>query len=270
MTPHLPAVEKRIFGSTPHLSDEHLRIQGLRKIFQTSKSSVTALTDINLSVSAGEFITIIGPSGCGKSTLLKIIAGLEQGYAGSIEVNGKRISGPSASRGVIFQEHRLFPWMTVEENIAPNFSLRDSQVRTKVRDLIELVRLNGFEKSYPKELSGGMAQRVSIARALFREPEVLLLDEPFGALDSFTRTHMQIVLQDLWRRNQMTTLFVTHDIDEAVFLGDRVVVMSPRPGMIHDVMPVDLEHPRVRTSDGYQAARRVLTEMFESIAHNVD
>jgi sulfonate transport system ATP-binding protein len=248
----------------------HLTIRGLCKTYHGTRNAVTALSDVSLAVAGGEFITIIGPSGCGKSTLLKIVAGLEQSDAGTVALHGKTVSGPSATRGVIFQEHRLFPWMTVEQNIAPNFSLSNPGVREKVRELIGLVRMAGFEKAYPKELSGGMAQRVSIARALFREPELLLLDEPFGALDSFTRTHMQTVLQDLWRRNRMTTLFVTHDIDEAVFLADRVVVMSPRPGRIHDIIRIDLDRPRTRTGDAFQAARRALSERFEHIAHAVD
>ena len=246
-----------------------LRIRGLGKSFHGPRGIVTALDAIDLTVEAGEFVTVIGPSGCGKSTLLKIIAGLEQDYSGTVEVNGRPITGPSASRGVIFQEHRLFPWMTVEQNIAPNFSLRDASVKDRVHELVELVRMGGFERSYPKELSGGMAQRVSIARALFREPDVLLLDEPFGALDSFTRTHMQTVLQDLWRRNRMTTVFVTHDIDEAVYLADRVVVMSPRPGLIHDIISIGMDTPRSRTSPEYAAARATLIERFQTIAHTV-
>lgn len=189
-------------------------------------------------------ITIIGPSGCGKSTLLKIVAGLDTGYSGTVLLNGKQIDGPSIEKGFIFQEPRLFPWLTVEHNIAANLSLKNPEVRKKVAELIELVRLKGFEKSYPRELSGGMAQRVSIARALLRNPDVLLLDEPFGALDAFTRSHLQEVLLDIWQSNKTTMLFVTHDLDEAVFLGERVVIMNPRPGHIRNILPIDLPFPR--------------------------
>ncbi|HBI99894.1 MAG TPA: sulfonate ABC transporter ATP-binding protein, partial [Lysinibacillus sp.] len=150
-----------------------------------------------------------------------------------------QIDGPSIEKGFIFQEPRLFPWLTVEHNIAANLSLKNPQVRKKVDELIELVRLKGFEKSYPRELSGGMAQRVSIARALLRNPDVLLLDEPFGALDAFTRSHLQEVLLDIWQSNKTTMLFVTHDLDEAVFLGERVVIMNPRPGHIRNILPID-------------------------------
>ncbi len=246
-----------------------LRIDRLSKAFEGPRGVVAALSGIDLVVPQGEFVTIIGPSGCGKSTLLKVLAGLERDYAGSVTLGGVAVTGPGTDRGVIFQEHRLFPWMTVEQNIAPNFPLRVAGVRARVAELVDQVRMSGFEHAYPKELSGGMAQRVAIARALFREPDVLLLDEPFGALDSFTRAHMQSVLQDVWRRNRMTTLFVTHDIDEAVFLADRVVVMSPRPGRIHALLPVRLDRPRQRTDDAFAAARLELTRLFEAVEHHV-
>lgn len=193
------------------------------------------------------------------------MAGLDTGYSGTVLLNGKQIDGPSIEKGFIFQEPRLFPWLTVEHNIAANLSLKNPEVRKKVHELIELVRLKGFEKSYPRELSGGMAQRVSIARALLRNPDVLLLDEPFGALDAFTRSHLQEVLLDIWQSNKTTMLFVTHDLDEAVFLGERVVIMNPRPGHIRNILPIDLPFPRKRSSTSFQELRRLVLSEFEKV-----
>jgi sulfonate transport system ATP-binding protein len=239
-------------------------VHQVNKSFVSETGEVHVLRDIHLQVQPGEFITLIGPSGCGKSTLLKIIAGLDRDYEGSVWVGEQRVNRPGVDKGFIFQEHRLFPWMTVEQNIAGNLSLRDSSVRDKVNRLIELVRLKGFERAYPKQLSGGMSQRVAIARALLRDPKVLLLDEPFGALDAFTRTHMQEALTDIWLQNKTTMLLVTHDIDEAVALANRIVVMSPKPSSIRTVIPVDLPYPRRRTSSKFQEIRsRVLYEFEE-------
>ncbi|CAH1200545.1 Aliphatic sulfonates import ATP-binding protein SsuB [Paenibacillus plantiphilus] len=247
------------------MATEMLTIDNLNKTFAVPSGDVVALHNIGLKVKKGEFITIIGPSGCGKSTLLKIVAGLDTGYSGTVLLNGKEIEGPSIEKGFIFQEPRLFPWMTVEGNIAANLSLKNPEVRKKVDELIELVRLKGFEKSYPRELSGGMAQRVSIARALLRNPDVLLLDEPFGALDAFTRSHLQEVLLDIWQTNKTTMLFVTHDLDEAVFLGERVVIMNPRPGHIRNILPIDLPFPRKRTGSAFQELRRLVLNEFEKV-----
>ncbi|MCL6658569.1 ABC transporter ATP-binding protein [Paenibacillus polymyxa] len=245
-----------------------LNIERLNKTFAAPTGPILALSNIGLQVERGQFITFIGPSGCGKSTLLKIVAGLDTTYEGKVELNGMAITGPSVDKGFIFQEPRLFPWMTVEKNIAANLSLRNAQVRHRVQELIELVRLKGFEKAYPKELSGGMAQRVAIARALLRKPEILLLDEPFGALDAFTRTHMQEALLDIWQNSRTTMLFVTHDLDEAVFLGEKVVIMNPRPGHIRNVIHVDLPYPRKRSGSSFQELRsRVLGE-FEKVEHS--
>lgn len=221
--------------------------------------------DIGLNVQKGQLVTFIGPSGCGKSTLLKIIAGLDTRYQGKVELNGKAIEKPGIDKGFIFQEPRLFPWFTVEKNIAANLSLHKSEVRRRVDELIDLVRLQGFEKAYPRELSGGMAQRVAIARALLRKPDVLLLDEPFGALDAFTRSHMQEVLLEIWERNRTTMLFVTHDLDEAVFLGERVVIMNPRPGHIRSIIDIDLPHPRKRSNPSFQEYRSLVLNEFEKI-----
>ncbi|MUT66115.1 ABC transporter ATP-binding protein [Paenibacillus sp. NEAU-GSW1] len=247
------------------MAAETLVIEQLNRTFSSPEGDVVALSNIELKVKKGEFITLIGPSGCGKSTLLKIVAGLDTNYTGSVLLNDKPIDGPSIEKGFIFQEPRLFPWLTVEKNIAGNLSLKDPKVRARVDELIELVRLKGFEKSYPRQLSGGMAQRVSIARALLRNPDVLLLDEPFGALDAFTRAHLQEVLLDIWQTNRTTMLFVTHDLDEAVFLGERVVIMNPRPGHIRSVQPVDLPFPRKRASVSFQELRRKVLSEFEKV-----
>lgn len=235
---------------------DFLSIQEIGKTFSTKEGQTRVLDHVNLEAEKGEFIAIIGPSGCGKSTLLKIAAGLDTDVEGRVLLEGQLVDRPSKSRGFIFQEHRLFPWLTVEENIAADLSLADAQVRQWVDELIRLVKLEGFQRSYPKELSGGMSQRVAIARSLLRNPKVLLLDEPFGALDAFTRTHMQDALLDIWRHNGTTMLFVTHDIDEAVFLANRVVVLEPRPGRIGHVLKVDLPYPRDRLSPAFQELRR--------------
>ncbi|MFD1956113.1 ABC transporter ATP-binding protein [Paenibacillus thailandensis] len=240
-----------------------LEIGALNKTFETGKGPVRALHDVNLDIAEGEFVTVIGPSGCGKSTLLRIVAGLDTGYSGMVRLAGKEIAGPGIDKGFIFQEHRLFPWLTVEKNIASDLSLRDKEVRRKVDELIELVKLKGFEKAYPRELSGGMSQRVAIARALLRKPKILLLDEPFGALDAFTRAHMQEALLDIWRTNKTTMIFVTHDIDEAVFLGNRVVILKPRPGEISAIVPIGLPYPRKKATPSFQELRLKVLSRFE-------
>ncbi|WP_342563118.1 ABC transporter ATP-binding protein [Paenibacillus sp. FSL R7-0345] len=242
-----------------------LSIAQLNKSFDTAGGQVKALHEVNLDVQQGEFVTVIGPSGCGKSTLLRIVAGLDTGYTGSVTLEGERIGGPGIDKGFIFQEHRLFPWLTVEKNIASDLPLSRPDVRQKVDELIELVKLNGFEKAYPRELSGGMAQRVAIARALLRNPKILLLDEPFGALDAFTRAHMQTVLLDIWRKNRTTMIFVTHDIDEAVYLGGRVVILEPRPGKIRKIVPIDLPYPRKKTTTSFQELRLRVLNYFEKV-----
>jgi sulfonate transport system ATP-binding protein len=245
--------------------EAQLKIDRLNKSFPNPKGTIHVLDHISLDIKRGEFVTVIGPSGCGKSTLLKIIAGLDSEYNGLVELSGKKVEAPGIDKGFIFQEHRLFPWLTVEKNIAADLSLRDPDVRRKVQELIELVRLQGFEKAYPRELSGGMAQRVAIARALLRNPQVLLLDEPFGALDAFTRAHMQEVLLDIWRKNRTTMILVTHDIDEAVFLANRVVIMKSRPGSIRTIIPIDLPYPRKRASVSFQEFRHKVLSEFEKI-----
>ena len=240
-----------------------LDIRGLRKDFAVHSGRLTALQDINLTVRQGEFISIIGSSGCGKSTLLRIIAGLETDYQGDAEFEGERINGPGLERGVVFQEHRLFPWLTVRENVAFGLGVgRDNSCGESVLEHIDLVGLTGFEQAYPHQLSGGMAQRAALARALVNRPQVLLLDEPFGALDALTKIQMQEEVLRIRKVEDATMVLVTHDIDEAVFLGDRVVIMSNRPGTIKRIIPVDLPHPRDRGSYEFTQLRSAIYAEF--------
>lgn len=240
-----------------------VKIESVSRIFIKSQQEIHALKEVELQIKKGEFVTIIGPSGCGKSTLLKIIAGLDSQFTGKIRIGKEPLAGPGIKQGFIFQEHRLFPWLTVEKNIAADLSLKKPEVRTKVDELIEIVRLKGFEKAYPRELSGGMSQRVAIARALLRDPEVLLLDEPFGALDAFTRTHLQDVLLEIWRRKGTTMILVTHDLDESIYLANRVVIMSPRPGRVSKIIQVDLPYPRKKVNRNFQEIRQQVMSEFE-------
>jgi len=226
-----------------------LSIQHLRKQYQVKGKALPVLEDIDLTIAPGEFVSIVGASGCGKSTLLRLVVGLENDYKGEILLDGQRVIGTSLQRGIVFQEHRLFPWLTVEQNIRLallNTPGSDADKRHNVQEHIELVGLAGFEAAYPHQLSGGMSQRVAIARALVTRPEILLLDEPFGALDALTRAYLQQELHRIWRAEGITMILVTHDVEEAVYLGDRVVVMEPRPGRIRRIVPVDLPHPRDR------------------------
>ncbi|CAM3528216.1 ABC transporter ATP-binding protein [Bordetella sputigena] len=229
-----------------------LRIQGLGKRFPASgrQEALAVLDDIDLDVPAGRFISIVGASGCGKSTLLRLIVGLDGDYQGSIRIDGRPVAGPGLDRGIVFQEHRLFPWLTVERNVAVglrNAPVPDAEKRQRVAEHLALVGLEGFEHAYPHQISGGMAQRVAIARGLVNRPRILLLDEPFGALDALTRSRMQIQLQRIWQQERITMILVTHDVEEAVFLGDDVVIMQPHPGRIHRTVRVDLPHPRDRS-----------------------
>ncbi|HKX42131.1 MAG TPA: ABC transporter ATP-binding protein [Burkholderiaceae bacterium] len=226
-----------------------LQIANLSKQYIVKGEPLPVLDDITLTIAPGEFVSIVGTSGCGKSTLLRLIVGLEADYRGEVRLDGQRIVGTSLDRGIVFQEHRLFPWLTVEQNIALgllNAELGEAEKVRSVREHIALVGLGGFEAAYPHQLSGGMSQRVAIARALVNRPEVLLLDEPFGALDALTRAHLQQELHRIWRAEGITMILVTHDVEEAVFLGEKVIVMEPRPGRIRRIVPVDLPYPRDR------------------------
>ncbi|AKO94468.1 ABC transporter ATP-binding protein [Priestia filamentosa] len=233
------------------------------KAFISDEKRNVVIDDISLEIKQGEFLTIIGPSGCGKSTLLKIIAGLDTDYMGKVHIENRRIVEPGINQGFIFQEHRLFPWLTVEQNIAADLNLRDSKVKQKVAEIIQIVRLDGYEKAYPSALSGGMSQRVAIARALIREPEVLLLDEPFGALDAFTRKHLQDVLLQIWQKKKITMILVTHDIDESIYLGTKLAILRSKPGALQKVMPIKLSFPRNRTDSSFQYLRQEVLKEFE-------
>lgn len=243
-----------------------VEINNLTKIFEANGKKVTALDNINLNIEEGNFVSIIGGSGCGKSTMLRIIGGLENQYNGQVIVNGSSVTKASRDKGFIFQDHRLLPWLTVKENI--QFSLPDSKKNNieLIKENLELVGLSDFENAYPKQLSGGMAQRVAIARALANKPKILLLDEPFGALDAITRMNLQEQILKIWRKEKITMIIVTHDIDEAVYLGSKVVVMTPRPGRIKKIIDVDLGTPRKRTGTVFNEAReKIYREFFKDV-----
>ncbi|MBZ9807813.1 MULTISPECIES: ABC transporter ATP-binding protein [unclassified Mesorhizobium] len=245
-----------------------LLIEGVSRTFAGVRggSPVQALMPIDLAVAANDFITILGPSGCGKSTLLRIVAGLEAPSQGRVLLDGKAVTRPGPDRGMVFQSYTLFPWLTVAENIA--FGLRERGMAERERgeivaSYIDLVGLKGFENHWPKQLSGGMQQRTAIARALANDPAILLLDEPFGALDNQTRGLMQELLLGIWERRKKTVLFVTHDIEEAIFMASRVVVMTARPGRIKSDVAIDLPHPRhytLKTSPEFSVLKARLTE----------
>jgi len=239
-----------------------LSIKNLNKIYHTEEGDeVVALSDINLYVADKEFVCFIGPSGCGKTTLLRIIAGLEKPDSGTLTVNKEPIKGPGPNRGMVFQEYSLFPWRTVLKNITFSLELKkiSKSEREKIAiEFLELVGLLEFADSYPHELSGGMKQRVAIARAMVNDPDVLLMDEPFGAVDAQTRNRLQHELLNIWEKKKKTVLFITHSVDEAVFLADKVVVFTARPGRIKEVISVDLPRPRERTSFEANAVREHL------------
>ncbi|KYF51491.1 sulfonate ABC transporter ATP-binding protein [Sorangium cellulosum] len=226
-----------------------ISIREVSKEYVVKEEALLVLDRLSLTIEPGEFVSIVGASGCGKSTLLKLVIGLDDDYQGEILVGGSRVQGTSLDRGIVFQEHRLFPWLTIEQNVAlglENSTWRVADKARAVKEHIELVGLSGFERAYPHQLSGGMAQRAAIARGLVNRPSILLLDEPFGALDALTRSKLQQELQRIWQRERITMVLVTHDVDEAVFLGDRVVVLEPRPGRIKRTVSVGVPHPRDR------------------------
>jgi ABC-type nitrate/sulfonate/bicarbonate transport system ATPase subunit len=245
-----------------------LVIEGVSRTFENPRRGppTKALQPIALSVADNDFITILGPSGCGKSTLLRVVAGLDVPTTGRVLLDGVAVGKPGADRGMVFQSYTLFPWLTVTQNIC--FGLREkgmpiTQQNEIARDFIDKVGLRGFEHHYPKQLSGGMQQRCALARALANDPKILLLDEPFGALDHQTRELMQELLLGIWEKNQKTVLFVTHDIDEAIFMANRVVVMTARPGSIKCDLPVPMPHPReytIKTTPEFAQLKARLTE----------
>jgi NitT/TauT family transport system ATP-binding protein len=255
-----------------------LLVDGVTRTFPGVRGGAPtlALTPTSLAVADNDFITILGPSGCGKSTLLRIVAGLDQPTAGRVLLDGAAVTGPGADRGMVFQSYTLFPWLSVHENVC--FGLRERGVPQARQDEIAAlwiarVGLAGFERHYPKLLSGGMQQRTAIARALANDPKILLLDEPFGALDHQTRSLMQELLLSIWETDRKTVLFVTHDIEEAIFMASRVVVMSARPGRIKADVPVPMPHPRaytIKTTPEFSALKARLTDEIRTEALKVD
>jgi NitT/TauT family transport system ATP-binding protein len=246
-----------------------LEVKGVFKLFSANGNQMEALQNISLDIEENEFICFIGPSGCGKTTLLRIIAGLEEPSSGEILLEGRPIKGPGPERGMVFQEYSLFPWRKVLDNVAFGLELKgisEEERYKKARQYLKMVELERFEERYPHELSGGMKQRVAIARALVNDPKALLMDEPFGALDAQTRNIMQSELLRIWEEEKKTIIFVTHSVDEAIYLADRIVIMSARPGKIKDVIKIDLPRPRSRTSQDVNVIRdRILCDLRSEI-----
>ncbi len=253
-----------------------IELSGIDKVFPTPEGDIHALATTSLSINAGEFVVLLGPSGCGKTTLLRLIAGLVRPTNGQIRIGGRDLwPGKSRNRqaiqdmGIVFQEANLFPWLTIEKNISLPLSLKGAPKSARsetTRRLTKLVGIEGFERRWPRELSGGMRQRAAIARALSYDPQILLMDEPFGALDAMTREGMNLELQRIWMATQRTVVLVTHSIAEAVFLADRIVLLSPRPGRIDTVMDVPFERERdvrLQTSGEFQEIIRVLRDRLE-------
>ena len=241
-----------------------LTLRDVSRVFTTEKGeTIEALSNVSLEISNQEFICILGPSGCGKTTLLRIIAGLESASSGTISINGAGITKPSPRMAMIFQEYSLYPWRNVLDNVGLGLELRGvkkTEREVHAQKFLELVGLRGFEHSFPHELSGGMRQRVAVARALAIDPSILLMDEPFGALDAQTRNRMQHELLDIWEKTKKTVLFVTHSVDEAVFLADRIVVLTRRPGTVREIITIPQERPRIRTSEEFVRIRRHLLD----------
>jgi len=244
-----------------------LRVRNVCKVFPATHgagATTSALDSVSFLVGAGELISIVGPSGCGKSTLLRLIAGLDDPTSGELLVGNEPITGPNAERGLVFQDPNLFPWLSVRGNIQAGLVARGvlRERHPEVDEFIRLVGLDGFASAFPHHLSGGMAQRIALARALINHPKVLLLDEPLGALDAFTRMRMQDEVLRLWEARGTTMLLVTHDIDEAIYMSDRIMIMTPRPGRIEQILHVDLERPRDRSSVEFLRMRSSILELL--------
>ena len=247
------------------MSGSHISVQDVHKVFQSGGQDVHALKAINLEVKQGEFVCLLGPSGCGKSTLLNAVAGFSLPSSGGITVDGQPITTPGPDRGMVFQEYALFPWMTVEQNIAFGLQIKGTAkptIQAKVDELLGLLHLADFRKRFPKDLSGGMRQRVAIARVLALDSPILLMDEPFGALDALTRRNLQDELLRLWTELRKTILFVTHSIEEALYLADRTVVMTYRPGTIKRDLVIDLPRPRDVASPAFNALKKDLGQLL--------
>jgi NitT/TauT family transport system ATP-binding protein len=246
-----------------------LELMNITKKYITEKKELLAVDNVSLSVEENEFISIVGPSGCGKSTLLRIIAGLEKPTSGKVLLDGKEVKEPSAERGMVFQQYTLMPWRTVLKNVTFGLEIKkipkEEQIKI-AKKFIKMVGLEGFEDAYPYQLSGGMQQRVAIARTLANDPEIVLMDEPFGALDTQTRAILQNELLKIWQKEKKTVLFVTHSVDEAVYLSDRVVVMTARPGKIKKIIPIELKRPRDRTSIEFlEYKKKIVNELKDEV-----
>ena len=249
--------------------DTILEVKNLGKRFATPQGETEALRDINFKVHRREFVCVIGPSGCGKSTLIRILAGLENHTSGDVLLDGKPVTGPGRDRGMVYQGYSLFPWLTVKRNVmfGPEMSGHTRNVaENQARQWLDLVGLTKFADAYPHQLSGGMRQRVAIARALVNEPRILLMDEPFGALDAQTRAKMQSHLLDIWKNLDITILFITHDLDEAVYLADRILVLKPHPGEVQEVIEVPVPRPRSAAQFG-SAEFRATKARIEALIH---
>lgn len=255
------------------MGDIKLKVSNLQKIFPAAnkkEKDLIALKDINLEVKESEFVVMVGPSGCGKSTLINIIGGLEEATEGEVLIEGKPVTAPGADRGMVFQGYSLFPWLTVQKNVEFGLKMKKvpkAQREKTAREYIQLVGLSGFENALPKQLSGGMKQRVAIARTLANSPEILLMDEPFGALDAQTRMVMQELLARVSRETKNTILFITHDIDEAILLADRIYVMSRRPGTIREILEVNMNgersHEMLVTPEFLQMKRKIMDMLWQ-------
>jgi len=253
----------------------HISIRGVQKVFRTGGQEVAALKDIDLEIAPGEFVCLLGPSGCGKSTLLNAVAGFSLPTGGAIDIQGAPVKEPGPDRGMVFQEYALFPWMTVEQNIAFGLQIKGqpkAAIREKVDQLLTLLHLHDFRKRHPKDLSGGMRQRVAIARVLALDSPIMLMDEPFGALDALTRRNLQDELLRLWTELKKTILFVTHSIEESLYLADRTVVMTYRPGTIKRDLRITLPRPRDVASAEFNALKKELSQLLmeEQTRHNQD
>ena len=249
-------------------NDVAMSVTHVSKVYKTKSGGVHALDDLSMDIKKGEFVCILGPSGCGKSTLLWGMSGLHDITSGQIVLNGVPVTGPRPEIGMIFQEANLLPWRNLEQNIKFPFEIKKKDPKpyqTRIDNLLEEVGLAGFEKKFPRELSGGMQQRASIVRCLSYDPEVILMDEPFGALDAFTRDEMNLLIQKIWMETGKTIIFVTHNVTEAIFLADRVVVLSPRPGRISRIFPIDLPRPRTIEQTYSPAFIKVVLEIKETI-----
>ena len=257
------------------MSATHINVKGVNKVFRTDQREVVALRDINLEIPQGQFVCLLGPSGCGKSTLLNAIAGFSLPSSGEITAAGELVTGPGPERGMVFQEYALFPWMTVEKNIAFGLEIKGmpaEQIRQRVTQLLGMLSLQDFRQRYPKDLSGGMRQRVAIARVLALDSPIMLMDEPFGALDALTRRNLQDELLRIWAELKKTIIFVTHSIEEAIYLADRIVVMTYRPGTVKRDMLVQLPRMRDPAAPEFNALKRELGQlvMEEQQRHHSD